>query len=232
MSKIRWSNEERSALLGEVKRQHATHPNMRTLDLLRMAQNTVLPDDRKRFITGNDQVAWVQKERDKWIIEAYRPKLAEETVPELPQTKDVELSKSDLMSQLVELLSDAMVQVVAEAVVRARQKLDLPCIDIQPQEVPVKPQLKNIVVYGLIKSQEQQVRKELNGCYNLRFLKDVSQDKLVSGAQWADYVFIMTKFVSHDYEAIKKYKNMRYVSGGVTDLINKLETMYLEENKE
>ena len=41
----------------------------------------------------------------------------------------------------------------------------------------------------------------------------------------------MTKFVSHDYEAVKKYGNMRYVNGAASSLITELEEMYLADCK-
>ena len=258
MLKIRWSDEERRLLLKEVQRQHFIHPTMRTLDLVRMSQNIVFKADRRRDLKGNDHVIWVQKERDDWIIEAgpkrfeKRAQLEpqglrkEEQGPQPPSAEEFPkqtATQPDWKFALVEFLSDAMVQVVAEAIVRAREKLDLPIVQ-QPAEIvkssnyaaaPIKhvctKPLKKIAVYGLFSNQEQVVRNAVKGCFEFRFLKDVSQNKLTAGAQWADVMFIMTKFVSHDYEAIKRFGNIRYINGASSALIAELENLYLAEQK-
>jgi hypothetical protein len=231
-TKTRWSNKERTDLLLEVKRQHEKHPTMRTLDLVRIAQKIALPSSRRRELTGTQQVEWIDEERDKWIAAeknyvpiAERPIFVEELPPPTP--------KQDWKELLSDMLADAMVQIFAEAIVKARQRLDLPVVDIQPHHhEPEKKHLKKIAVYGLIPTQEKDVRKALDGCFEFRFLKDVNQHKLVSAAQWADSFYVMTKFVSHDYEAVKKYKNVIYSNGAASALIADLEAKYLEESKE
>lgn len=121
MSKIRWSDEERLTLLAEVKRQYMMHPSMPSLDLLRMAQKKTLPAERQRRLTGNPQAEWVAHERQQWVKEAnsYVPiKVSSKEAPKEP----IPL-KPDWKELLIELLSDAMVQVVAEAIVKARGNL-------------------------------------------------------------------------------------------------------------
>ena len=81
MAKIRWSDEERNLLLEEVKRQHIQHPYKTTLDLVRQAQRLALPSERRRVLTGTDQVEWVEKRRQVWVKEL--------------QSQPIQLAKSD-----------------------------------------------------------------------------------------------------------------------------------------
>ena len=235
MVKIRWTEVERALLLEQVKKEWRRHPTMNTLDLVRMGQKIALPSDRRRTLMGTGQVGWVQRTIDQWNLngEQYVPNQPKELPPPTPV-------KPDIMVQLVELLSDAMVQVVAEAIVAARGKLDLPVVDIQsPPEIvssstyPVAPckKLRKIAVYGLFSNQVGDIRSQFKDCFEFRFVKDVSQAKMISAAQWADHFIVMTKFVSHDYEAVKKYGNIRYVNGAASSLITELEEMYLADCK-
>lgn len=233
MARIQWSHRERELVVEEVKKQWFRHPTMRTLDLVRMAQKIALPSARRRELQGSHNVSWVEpirldweKNREQYVPIQERPIFVEE----LPPTP----VKPDLMAQLVELLSDAMVQVVAEAIVAARAKLDLPVVDIQPSSTyPAAPckKLRKIAVYGLFSNQVGDIRSQFKDCFEFRFVKDVSQAKMISAAQWADHFIVMTKFVSHDYEAVKKYGNIRYVNGAASSLIAELEEMYLADCK-
>jgi len=157
--------------------------------------------------------------KDKYVPIKDRPIFVEELPPEPP--------KPDIMSTLSDMLADVIVKVFAEAIVKARARLDLPIVEECNDRQPEHKHLKNVAVYGLFSNQQKEVRKKLDGLLNLRFVKDVSQDKMISAAQWADHFVLMTKFVSHDYEAIKKYKNIVYCNGGVSSLISQLEDIYL-----
>lgn len=230
MNKIRWADHEREALLQQVKKEHLRHPNMPTLDIVRMAQNVVIDANRRRKLNGTHQVEWIQQIRNTWSKESYVPiKDRPIFIAELPPIPP----KPDLITQLIELISDAIVQVVADAVIVARAKLDLPVVDIQPAFVskPSAKILKKIAVYGLFSNQVTEVRTQFRECFEFRFLKDVSQDKMLSGARWADIFIVMTKFVSHDYEALKKFGNIKYVNGASSSLMTELEEIYLADCK-
>lgn len=232
MARIQWSHQERELVLEQVKKEWLKHPTMRTLDLVRMAQKIALPSDRRRELQGLHNVSWIEpirlgweKNRDNYVPIQDRPIFVEE----LPPTP----VKPDLMAQLVELLSDAMVQLVAEAIVAARAKLDLPVVDMQPPTSPSAPckKLKKITVYGLFSNQVHEVREQFKDCFEFRFLKDASNQKMLSAAQWADHFIVMTKFVSHDYGFLKKFGNIRYVNGASSSLITELEGLYLADCK-
>ena len=224
-TKTRWSNKERTDLLLEVKRQHEKHPTMRTLDLVRMAQKIALPSSRRRELTGTQQVEWIDIERSTWIAAeknyvpiAERPIFVEELPPPPP--------KQDWKDLLVEFLSDAMVQVVAEAVARAREKLDLPIVAKEP---PKKDRLKRVAIYGLLPAQAKHIEGTFKGCYEFRFLTSAAKNiSLKSAADWADEFIIMTKFVSHDYDVIARRSNVRFNNGAASALITELERQYLE----
>lgn len=228
MKKIRWSDLERELLLEHVEKERAKHPTMSTLDLVRMAQKIALPSDRRRDLTGIQQVGWVQHHLDH-MVKNYVP-ISERPIfiEELPQVTP----KPDLMTQLVGLLSDAMVQVIAEAIIATREKLDLPTVVIPV--IPAKmvkdnisdAKIKKIAIYGLFSNQVSMIRAKFRGCFEFRILKDVSNDKLDSAAQWADHFIIMTKFVSHDYNFLKKYGNIIYNNGASSSLSTMLEDMY------
>lgn len=234
-TKVFWTLEEKLKLLEEVQKQFNQHPEESTLNLTQKAIPLALPKDRRRELTGTKQVDWIEAERKKWPDPRFKPTepQPDEYVPikdrpifvaELPE-------KPKLVELLSDILADTMVQVFAEAIAKARERLDLPIVE-HHQEPCKKEPLKKVAIYGLFSNQEKEVRRKLDGLLDMRFIKYVSQAKMVSSAQWADHFVLMTKFVSHDYEAVKKYKNLKYCNGGVSSLINLLEGIYLGDAAE
>ena len=228
MVRVFWTLDEKLKLIEEVKKQFNQFPEASTLHLTQRAIPLALPKERRRELTGTQQVEWIDVERKKWLDPRSKPEDNYMPIKDRPIFVEELPEKPDVIQLLTDLFADAMTKVVAEAIAKARERLDLPVVDI-PQHVAEKKQLKKVTVYGLFANQEKEVRKVVGSCFELRFIKDVSQAKMVSAAQWADHFVVMTKFVSHDYEAVKKYKNLVHCNGGVSSLISLLEDIYLGE---
>lgn len=227
---IRWNEEEREKLLLEVFNLHDSWPYYSALELVRRAQITVLPSDRRREITGTQQVEWVQKKLDKYIQDKNRcpPVTTSHESPKAVAVEKPEL-KELLVQLLIELGTDILKEVVAGVTANLKtQQHTVESISAVTQP-HTKKQLKKVTVYGLIPSQINAIRTQFKDCFEFRFLKDVSPKQLVAGAGWADVFILMTKFISHDYEAIKRYKNIDYCNGGVSELTMMLEDMYVKE---
>lgn len=226
MAKIRWTIQEREMILGEVMRQRGKHPTMPVLDLVRMAQKITLTADRRRELKGNDQVKWVVEEITSKKLADLNPPPYSEPEPE-PEPEAVPSPIPDLQTllkvSLKDFLKSLILEVVRETLTEVKEELNIP---VQKAE---KHQLKRIAVYGLFSTQVHAVRTKFKDCFEFRFLKDVSQKQLVSAAQWADHFIIMTKFVSHDYGAIRAYSNVEFLTGAASALDERLERIYLEE---
>lgn len=221
MTKICWSMLERQLVLEEVKRQFIKHPTMSALDLTRMAQKIALPSDRRRELTGTQQVEWIRQEIEK-LDQHSTIKDRPISVHELPETP-----KPDLQSLLVEALTDLIYDIVKEVTTNVKQRLKEDNKNYGSYTEAVDKNLKKIAVYGLMKPQQAEVENHFKGCFEFRFIKDVSQKQLVTAARWADHFIIVTKFVSHDYDAIRHFKNIRFITGAASAIITELENIYV-----
>lgn len=105
---IRWNEEEREKLLQEVFKLYDSWPHYSALELVRRAQKIVLPFDRRREITGTQQVDWVQKKLDKRIQQrsVTSEQTTEVSLPKKPELKEL------LIELLVELGTDILKEVI------------------------------------------------------------------------------------------------------------------------
>jgi hypothetical protein len=91
---------------------------------------------------------------------------------------------------------------------------------IEHKAMPVS--CRRIFVIGLLPEQILVLRKKLAGVeVELRFWKNEAQTKLTENAEWADDIFLMTKFVSHsDIHAVrnKGREKVKYCNGAVSEL--------------
>lgn len=82
--------------------------------------------------------------------------------------------------------------------------------------------LPRVFVIGLLPEQIMVLRKKLSDAkVELRFWKNEAQTKLTENAEWADEIYIMSKFVSHsDMHAVrnKGRTKIKYCNGAVSDL--------------
>ena len=231
MAKIRWSDEERDTLLEEVKRQHIQHPHNSTLDLVRQAQRLALPSDRRRVLTGTDQVAWVEKRRQVWIKElAAAPVVLPPVVRvEVPPPPTPVPEKTTLKDVLSDLLSEMLAEVWQETLVKFKQQV----AEVQqPVERRAQgPRLKRVFVYGLRQDVAAEVTKRLSGLFEFRCLDHSSPASIRAACDWADYIYVMIDFIGHsDQEIIKKNrKNVFLTRGTQSSLIRELEEKYLEQ---
>lgn len=101
----------------------------------------------------------------------------------------------------------------------------LPAVKAEKPKEPKKDK-KNVVILGLIGAQANLVRETVGSDLNVTFLaSDVPVQQMRSTCRSADYTFAMVKFISHKHTDALKADNpsaLRYVNGGITELVNKL----------
>lgn len=82
--------------------------------------------------------------------------------------------------------------------------------------------IRRVFVIGLLPEQIVVLRRKLAGVQiEMRFWKNEAQTKLAENAEWADEIFLMTKFVSHsDIHNVrnKGREKVRYCNGAVSEL--------------
>ena len=104
----------------------------------------------------------------------------------------------------------------------------LATMPVTKAEKPKEPKKdrKNVVILGLIGAQANLVRETVGSDLNVTFLaSDVPVQQMRSTCRSADYTFAMVKFISHKHTDALKADNpsaLRYVNGGITELVNKL----------
>ena len=214
---IRWTDEEREMLVTEALKIHTSWPHYSELELIRRAQ-FLLPNERRRTFDGNHQI--------KWFSELLKQAKASAKAFKEPQ-KIIEEVKPDLKQMIVGLLTELGTDILKEVVSNIKNNIKNEPFYTEQESEPAE-RLYKVFIYGLLPNQANIVRTQFKDCLDFRFLKNGTSKQLISGAKWADKIVLMTKFISHDYDAIKKY-DIAYCDGGVTELTNILEGMYLEQ---
>lgn len=229
-TKVFWTEEERQAVYKEVVRLKSSVDNMKwppasLLELVRQAQLKILPKHRHKVIRTSTNVREIQAMLDN------KPSTVKITSPreELPVIDLPEIKESiNLRQELVDLLVTVGTDIIKDVVAGIKKNLTQEFngqVNIVTEKV--KAPLMKIAVYGLLPTQTHSIRDQFKGCFEFRFLKDVNQAQLLSAVKWADKFILMTKFISHDYGAIRKYSNISYINGGVSDLCNELTRIYV-----
>lgn len=218
--KIRWSFEERTLLQKRVNELYAENSNWEMFAALKEAQKS-LPAERRRDLNSISQAPWI-------IKPVIQPKVIRPIKEELPQLEPTPPKSIEV--QLKELLVEYVSGIVTEVLTQVRKEVISTAIEKTPKS-PISielPSKKKVYVYGLLPSQSNEIRKAFDNLLELRFGKDESPIKIKSGCQWADSVFLMTKFIPHDeYYTIKNYSNVKHINGGVSELKVELEDYFL-----
>jgi hypothetical protein len=99
----------------------------------------------------------------------------------------------------------------------------------QPQEE--KKHLRSVLIVGLLPAQAGQIQSEFHDCFDLRFWKDESADKLKAASHAADLVITFTSKISHWAEEIIQSTHATLIRspGGMTRLREILTEIYSKE---
>lgn len=227
MSKIRWSDKERSLIAEEATRLFDVFPHLRTIEIARKAQR-ILPSDRHRDITGTQQVEWIQNIRDKHTsaVVVEKPVVVVESTP-------TPVEKPDIKKLVVDAISEVLVDILKDVIIQVKAELKPASIaePVVPKQHSHKHKLKKIFVYGLRQDVADSVHKRLKDCYEFRFLDHANPDKIRAAVDWADETCLMIDFVSHsDQDIIKKRsKDVNLVRGTLSGLVSLLEEKYIEQ---
>ena len=227
--RIRWDRHEQHLLLQEVMRLVAERPHLTTLNAVQEAQKNVLPLARNRRIHTASQVEWVSRQRSGWV----RPAAAGHP----PPAEAVPDPLTEVVDMLAKHLAESMHHILKQALESAAARLAQAAAIEQEQTLTYLPasasRRTRIFVFGLMPAQEHEVRRTCGACFDFRFLKNASPDKLRSAVEWADKAYVMTKFISHDdYYVIKRAadESIEHVNGAVSSLMENLRQFHQQLN--
>jgi DNA-binding Lrp family transcriptional regulator len=100
-----------------------------------------------------------------------------------------------------------------------------------PQKQEEKKPMRSILIVGLLPAQAGQIQAEFHDCFDLRFWKDESADRLKAMAQSADLAITFTSKIGHWVEEIIQSSHVQLIRapGGMTRLREILTEVYAKE---
>lgn len=225
MSRIRWTDEERAALVqGMVAVLHNSNYRPTDTDLLREAQIAALPPARRRKIEGS--VAYnakplIQKARALAKDQAAAP--TPEPAPEPPTLPAPEPTLGLLFEQLVDALADRIVLRVLDLLPRDRIEVREAPQALPPNIEAERAARPGVLVLGLLPQQAETVRRMFPGLNITAYDADAALKRDLTRRA---HTVLMTKFINHSVQdRYRKAPNLHFCNGGVTELAAILKTI-------
>lgn len=130
----------------------------------------------------------------------------------------------------VQAITQSLRTVPAEPVIQTLPVERRPRHNPQPQ-VQERARLPRILIVGLLPAQQQVLKKEFEGTYQLSFLKKdghTGVEEVVRAGRFCDLVVFHTDHIAHStLGAQKKLSNVLMVPGSTTTLVSRLRQMRL-----
>lgn len=211
MSRIYWSADERALVVNTIASYLKT--NGKTVSdvtapgwfpfYIKQAQ-VFLPEDRRRFITGENQIPW------------FLPALRAATGVG-PQTDVEAYVRANLDAVIAELRKTHVVSEKTTCIARDLSALAKPAS---------KQRQMRVLVVGLLPAQAATVSAKYGDVFDLHFVDSGNHNRLTQGTPVAaDYAVGLTSFVDHAQDAyLRKTYKARYhpTYGGVSAVIRVL----------
>ena len=233
--RIVWTKDEKRALLESMIDISHSQPKLSNKELLRRAQEDVIPPDRRVKITDQrvfNYKSMIHQAKDAAALAAKNPPRPRPAAPEPPPRK------LDTLGEVFELFIDAVADRIV-AKLEARSLTTKPVVAQEPESVDDKP-----LAFGRgwldeleklsIRSKEAKVRrptalivgllgvqmeciKQSNPGVDFTF---VTAEQALSHYTFnKDHTFLMTKFINHSVQSkYRKHPNLHFVNGGVSEL--------------
>lgn len=219
MRRVRWTEEERAALVEAMVEVLREQPHIARLELLRAAQNARLPPSRRRKVEHAvvyqirdlfEQARAVAKER-----KAPPPVVAPpETPPPAPEP-----TLADLVERLADQLANRVVLRLLEALpaelFRAapdltEERVGAPNVEAERVGRP------GVLVVGLLGAQAETIRRMFP---QLNISALTADEALARDVLRRAHTVLMTKFINHSVQdKYRKAANLRFCNGGVSEL--------------
>jgi hypothetical protein len=249
--RIVWTKDEKRALLESMIDIIAFSPKLSNKEVLRRAQEDVIPPDRRTKITDQrvfNYKSMIHQARDAVALAAKNPPRPRPQ-PEPPAEPPKRL---DTLGQVFELFIDALADRIMDKMIKAKQEverqqmtpeqLDKVFDELYPlwKNAPLQPspmeQLNKLtirvkkptaLVIGLNGHQMEcikQSRPEVDFTF-------VTAEQAVSHYTInKDHTFLMTRFINHSVQnKYRKHPNLHFVNGGVTELKTLLHGIFNKE---
>lgn len=188
---IRWTLEERRAVVENAARRMQREPAWTLLDAVRMAQTEVLPPERRRNLLMTQMVESLREDIENWRpTEDEKPEVSVEqrlldAMRDYVRVHIVDIIKQEIRDMLVTVLQDTRTELTVP------ERLQTP---------PVRVAKPRILVVGAKPSQERTLERRFPEV-EFRFWKDGNYTRLKDLSQSVDKVYILTKFISHAHQS-------------------------------
>jgi len=243
MSRIVWTKEEKCAIQNALVDLIAFEPKLSNKELLRRAQEQVIPYERRTKITDQrvfNYKGMIHAARDTVKLAATR---ADSFKPRVEVPVPMEYAKptvGELFEQLVDALTERVLSQVTDrlkdrltgdvsqiAASRLDELFERPMdqLDAMFETLrPAKPRKPTCLVVGLNGAQMESIKRRVPHV-DFKFL--TAEDALSHYVSTKDHTVLMTKFINHSVQGkYRKHPNLHYCNGGVTELNNLLNGVF------
>lgn len=222
MKKIRWTDYERKALIRVIAEIESRNPG-RWSDtaILREAQATALPLDRRRKITY--QAAWASKAliaEGRALASRSQDRVPEPAPQPEPAPAPTEVAPPS-MGELFEALVDAVADRILLRLMDAAPQLGAVAAAPPPKAQFVPPNevrlgRPGVLVIGLLGMQAQTIERMFP---QLDITAMDADEALRRDMLRRAHTILMTKFINHSVQdKYRKASGLQYCNGGVTEL--------------
>jgi hypothetical protein len=232
--RIRWTEEERNALINHAATAMMAKQVFSTREALINAQQAI-PKDRRRTIAALSQVPWFTDGVPARIreMEHQQKDSCEEKLQQA-----VQHTEQKARDDLEDVIAAFVGKILAKAIRSAMREPELVSLfndspisslpAIRRMAHPSRVKLPRVIVAGTLNSQAKTIEAAFEDKLDIRFWsKDQSNDTLKSMLAHADAAIGMVGFLSHAHDAVLKASKVPYtpVSGGVTQVKQALERL-------
>jgi hypothetical protein len=242
--RIVWTKDEKRALKECMIDICFAKPTISNKELLRKAQEEVIPYERRHVIT--DQRVFTYKTmmaEARKIAEDHRAKTNKPKAAPLPEPMPAPPPiKLDTLGEVFELFIDALADRIMAKIAAAKQEVEEPIEQEEPDgdfkglypmemlkklTIRAKPKLPTVLVVGLNGVQMECVKLSRS---DLDFTFVNAEQALSRHTYNKDHTILMTKFISHSAQAkYRMHNNLHYCNGGVSDLGHLLRVIFHKE---
>lgn len=259
MARIFWTQAEKTHL-AEIAFEFRRTTDLTDIECVRQAQNTLLPNDRRRNLITMTEVPWVlpiwkELTKAQRELEHVAPSVTQAIVPvKHPEAERIAHAPkpfsigdlpfdqlwTEMGRRLTEMASGEAMQAMVQREVRRQLEAVLPgsiTFDDTPVQQPAQPQRKKLMkvfAFGLLNGQQELFKQEYKGRVDFIFTDgSPSLSKLKSVSHNVHWVVQMSKFSNQIKGANKAIDNFHVCPGAITQLrefLNRKLAIFENEN--
>lgn len=233
MTRIFWTDDEKQIIIDNAVEAYQRHPGITMLSLFKKAQEIAiqkkeLGHDRKRKIASTSTVPWFEESVKDRLERAKAPKTEFVTVNKTIDS----FSNEEIFNEAIRRISKHPVfcsiaenfisRIISEFVAQSSKTMAQP----QPPKAQPRTESKKILIVGPLPEQGLAISNKFP---DMDIVTETSDRAKFN--QNADYIILMTKFISHKSEDLAKQCDAAIirVKGGVSSVIEAIETIRRED---